>query len=126
MISIILHSGEWDKIYHAFSIASTYSAIGERVKVFITYWAIDAIVRNEIECGNEKKNQVIENGIRNGKVKSLEEMIKLGKEFGNVEVVVCSGSMELLGYNEKDMPEWVDRIGGLAEQLMESERVIFI
>ena len=59
-------------------------------------------------------------------MKGLEEMIKLGKEFGNVEVVVCSGSMELLGYREEDMPEWVDRIGGLAEQLMEGERIIFI
>ncbi len=126
MISIIVHSGEWDKIYHAFSIASTYSAIGKKVKVFITYWAIDSIVRGEIECGSEEKNAIIQKGIESGKVKDLEEMIKLGKEFGNVEVIVCSGSMELLGYREKDMPVWVDRIGGLAEQLIGGERVIFI
>jgi len=126
MISIIIHSGEWDRIYHAFSIASTYSAIGEKIKVFITYWAIDAIAKRKIECSSNEKNEIIQEGMRAGKVKSLEEMIKLGREFGNVEVIVCSGSMELLGYSENDMPEWVDRVGGLAEQLMEAERVIFI
>ncbi len=126
MISIILHSGEWDKIYHAFSIASTYSAIGQKVRIFITYWAIDTVAKGRIDCGEDEKNKIIQKGIENGKVKGLEEMIKLGKEFGNVEVVVCSGSMELLGYREEDMPEWVDRIGGLAEQLMEGERIIFI
>ena len=126
MISIIVHSGEWDKIYHAFSMASTYSAIGKKVKVFITYWAIDTIAKGKIECGSSEKNEIIQTGIESGKVKSLEEMIKLGKEFDNVEVIVCSGSMELLGYSEKNIPEWIDRIGGLAEQLMEGEKVIFI
>ena len=126
MISVVIHSGEWDRIYHAFSIASTYSAIGRKVRVFITYWAIDSIAKGRVDCGHPEKNRIISKGIEEGKVKSLDEMIRLGKEFGNVEVIVCSGSMELLGYSEEDMPEWVDRIGGLAEQLMEGEKVIFV
>ncbi|AKG90663.1 hypothetical protein GAH_02068 [Geoglobus ahangari] len=126
MISIIVHSGEWDRIYHAFSIATTYSAVGEKVKVFLTYWAIDTVVKDRVECGDERKNDVIRRGIEKGSVKGLEEMVALGKEFGNLEIVVCSGSMELLGYGESDMPPWVDRVGGLAEQLMNAEKVIFI
>ncbi|NOY11848.1 MAG: hypothetical protein GXO67_07200 [Archaeoglobi archaeon] len=126
MISIIVHSGEWDRIYHAFSIATTYSAVGEKVNVFLTYWAIDTVVKGRVECGDERKNDVIRRGIEKGSVKGLEEMVALGKEFGNLEIVVCSGSMELLGYGENDMPPWVDRVGGLAEQLMNAEKVIFI
>ncbi|WP_456478521.1 DsrE family protein [Geoglobus ahangari] len=126
MISIIVHSGEWDRIYHAFSIATTYSAVGEKVNVFLTYWAIDTVVKDRVECGDERKNNVIRRGIEKGSVKGLEEMVALGKEFGNLEIVVCSGSMELLGYSENDMPPWVDRVGGLAEQLMNAEKVIFI
>ncbi len=126
MISIIVHSGEWDRVYHAFSIATTYSAVGEKVSVFLTYWAIETVVRDRVDCGDERKNDVFRKGIENGSVKSLGEMVALGKEFGNLEVVVCSGSMELLGYSEEDLPQWVDRIGGLAEQLMNAEKVIFI
>lgn len=126
MVSIIVHSGEWDRIYHAFSIASTYSALGEKVSVFLTYWAIDTIARNAIETGNENRDVIIRKGIDEGKMKSLGEMIELGKQFGNLEVVVCSGSMSLLGYEEKDLPQWVDRVGGLAEQLMNNDKVIFI
>ncbi len=126
MISIILHSGEWDRIYHAFTIASTYSALGESVKIFLTYWAIDSIVNGKIECGDEKKNQVIEKAVEAGKIKKLEEIVRIGKEFGDFEVIACSGSMDLLGYGEKDLPEWIDRVGGLAEQLMGGDKVIFI
>lgn len=126
MISIIVHSGEWDRIYHAFSIATTYSAVGEKVSIFLTYWAIDTVAKDRVDCGDVGKNSVIRKGIEGGSIKSLAEMVALGKEFGNLEIVVCSGSMELLGYTERDMPEWIDRIGGLAEQLMNAEKVIFI
>ncbi|AIY90142.1 DsrE family protein [Geoglobus acetivorans] len=126
MISIIVHSGEWDRIYHAFSIASTYSALGEKVSIFLTYWAIDTVVRDTAETGDERKDGIIKKAMDSGKMKSLKEMIELGKQFGNVEIIVCSGSLDILGYNENDLPEWVDRVGGLAEQLMTGEKVIFI
>ncbi len=126
MISIIVHSGEWDRIYHAFSIASTYSALDKKVRVFLTYWAIESVVRGKFECGSDEKNEKIKRGMEEGKIKTIDEMVKLGKEFGNLEVVVSSGSMEVLGIKEEELPEWVDRVGGLAEQLMEAENVIFI
>ncbi|MBE8540650.1 DsrE family protein [Geoglobus acetivorans] len=126
MISIIVHSGEWDRIYHAFSMASTYSALGEKVSIFLTYWAIDTVVRDTAETGDERKDDIIKKAMDSGKMKSLGEMIELGKQFGNVEIVVCSGSLDILGYSENDLPEWVDRVGGLAEQLMTGEKVIFI
>ncbi len=126
MISIIVHSGEWDRIYHAFSIATTYSAVGEKVNIFLTYWAIDTVVKGTVDCGDENRNRVINKGLSDGRVKSLEEMASIGKEFGNLEVIVCSGSMELLGYSEEDMPQWIDRVGGLPEQLMNADKVIFI
>ncbi len=37
---IIVHSGQWDRIYHAFSIASVLASMGEEVQVFLTYWAL--------------------------------------------------------------------------------------
>ncbi|WP_456369534.1 DsrE/DsrF/DrsH-like family protein [Geoglobus sp.] len=126
MISIIVHSGEWDRIYHAFSIATTYSAVGEKVNIFLTYWAIDTVVKGTVDCGDENRNRVIDKGLSDGRVKSLEKMASIGKEFGNLEVIVCSGSMELLGYSEEDMPQWIDRVGGLPEQLMNADKVIFI
>jgi len=126
MISIIVHSGEWDRIYHAFSIASTYSALDKKVRVFLTYWAIESVARKKFDCGSREKNEKIRKGVSEGKIKSIDEIVKLGKEFGNLEVIVCSGSMEVLGIREEELPEWVDRVGGLAEQLMEAEEVIFI
>ncbi len=126
MILIILHSGEWDKVYHAFSLASTYSALDEKVSVFLTYWALDTIVNGKFDCGSDERTEKVKKGIEKGQIKSIEEIVKLGKEFGNVEIVACSGSMEVFGFKEEDLPEWVDRVGGLAEQLMNAEKVIFI
>lgn len=126
MIGIILHSGEWDRIYHALSLASMYSALGSEVSVFLTYWSIESLAKSELDCGDEKKNAVFRKAMKEGKVKELAEVVELGKKFGNLEIVACSGSMEILGYNHSDLPEWVDRVAGLGEFLLNAERVIFI
>jgi peroxiredoxin family protein len=43
-----------------------------------------------------------------------------------MEIIACSGSMEIFRYELSDLPEWVDRIAGLGEFLMNTEKVIFI
>ena len=126
MIGIILHSGEWDRIYHAFSLASMYSALESRVTVFLTYWSIESLANGKLDCGDERKNEVFRKAMEEGKVKELAEMVELGKAFGNLEIIACSGSMEIFGYELSDLPEWVDRVAGLGEFLMNTEKVIFI
>lgn len=126
MIAIILHSGEWDRIYHGLSLASMYSALEKKVVIFLTYWSLKTVVEGGMNCGDKEKDEIMKKAYNNGKVKDLTEMVEMGKAFGNLEIVACSGSMEILGIKDDDMPNWVDRVGGLGEILMNADNVIFI
>ncbi len=125
MHGIIIHSGEWDKVYHAFNIASVYSSLGEEVVVFLTYWAVDTIVNKKIDCGDKERTEIICREINSGKIRRLDEAIKIGKAFGKLRVVVCSATLEILGIDENKLPSWVDGVGGLTE-VLESNNLVFI
>lgn len=114
---IIVHSGQWDRIYHAFSIASVLASMGEEVQVFLTYWALRNICRGEKIFDGDEERQAIESGIKRGILRELEQLVNLGKSFGRMRIIACSGSMELFGLREDELPEWVDKVGGLTEVL---------
>jgi len=58
-------------------------------------------------------------------LKRLEDVAKLAKEIGDVRIKACITTLKLLGLEEKDLPSWVDEVGGLAEVLSAGE-VIFV
>jgi peroxiredoxin family protein len=126
LIGIIVHSGEFDRIYHALTLASMYSALEKKVAVFLTYWCLDTLAKRRKDCGDERKNEIFREGMESGKIKELDEVVELGKSFGNLEILACSGSMEIFGYELSELPKWVDRIAGLGEFLMGVEGIIFI
>jgi peroxiredoxin family protein len=124
MVGIIVHSGDWDRIYHALSIASNFAAFEKKVIVFLTYWAVQTVVRGEI-ISKDGDTGVLREGLRTGVLKRLEDVAKLAKEIGDVRIKACITTLKLLGLEEKDLPSWVDEVGGLAEVLSAGE-VIFV
>ncbi|AGK61536.1 hypothetical protein Asulf_01559 [Archaeoglobus sulfaticallidus PM70-1] len=127
MHGIIIHSGDWDRIYHAFNIASVYGSSDQEVVVLLTYWALRTAIESAKEVGvkDGEKEEILRNGISRGVIKRLEDMIKLAKSTGNVRIGVCPVSLSLLGYEEKDLPDWVDEVSSLFDALS-MENVIFI
>ncbi len=122
---IIIHSGQLDRIYHGFSIASVLASMGEEVQVFLTYWALRNLCNGEKVFDSEEEREVIEKGIKRGILREINQIVNLGKAFGNMIVIACSGSMELFGIKEEELPEWVDKVGGLTE-VLGGDNFIFI
>ncbi len=122
---IIIHSGEWDKIYHAFNIATVLASMGEETIVFLTYWALKNLCEGKEVFSDEEQAEKIRDGKRRGIVKELSQVVNLGKSFGKLKVVACSSSLELFGIKESDLPEWVDKVGGLTE-VIGADNVIFV
>jgi peroxiredoxin family protein len=125
MNGIILHSGEWDRIYHAFNIASVLSSMGEETIVFLTYWALRNICENIKFFERDEEKRAIEEGIQKGIIKELEHIVNLGKSFGKLRIIACSASMELFGIDKEKLPRWVDKVGGLSE-VIGMDHIIFI
>ncbi len=124
MPSIIIHSGDWDRIYHGLNLASMYAFFEKEVRVFLTYWAVQTVVRGEVisEGGNA---EIIRNGLQTGIIKRLEDVVNIAKSLGDVKITACITTLKLLGIDEKELPSWVDRVGGLAE-VLSTNNVIFI
>lgn len=122
---IIVHNGKWDRIYHAFSIATVLASMGEETQMFLTYWALKNICRKEKAFDGEGERKIIDEGIKKGILREMDQLANLGKSFGTLRIIACSGSMELFGIKKEELPIWVDRIGGLTE-VLGADNIIFI
>ncbi|WP_202319306.1 hypothetical protein [Archaeoglobus neptunius] len=122
---IIIHSGEWDRIYHGFSIASVLASMGEETQVFLSYWALKNLCRGYEVFESEEAEREIREGMKKGIVKRIEQVVNVGKAFGTLRVIACSGSMALFNIREDELPSWVDKVGGLTE-VLGADNVIFI
>ncbi len=154
--SMVVMSGDLDKLLAAFIIATGAAAMYEKVIMFFTFWAIPLlkdpnkkvpkdIVSKAFEimlpqntkglklssmnmCGMGPA--MIKGLMKKHNVKSLGDLIKLSGEMGNVEIYVCQMSMDLMGYKWEEMIPYPNmKSAGVAKFLAEagqSKATIFI
>lgn len=99
-ICIFLHSGSYDRIYHALSIAMIAQAQEKGVHIFCSFDAL-------------KKFKKGAQGIKKGGLEPLPKLIKEAKELGRLKIYACAGSMSLLNISRDELIEEVDRSMGL-------------
>lgn len=128
-LTIILHSGDWWKVYHALSIASSAAVMGEEVIIFLTYWALQKFTRNAIESDicDDTEDEFIHSAMKRGLVRPIGEMANLSKQVG-VKIFACSGSMSLFNLELDDLVDEVEGVMGMAEFLDKAENasILFI
>lgn len=131
-LSMVIFSGDMDKILAALIIATGAAAYDMKVKLFFTFWAISALRdpgkqgrgKNLIEkmfgmmlpkgsaklklskmnmCG--MGTAMIKGIMKKHKVASLEEMLKTAGELG-IEINICEMSMNLMGFKREEMIDY--------------------
>jgi len=131
-LSMVIFSGEMDKILAGLIIATGAAAYDMKVKLFFTFWAISALRdpgkkgkgKNLIEkmfgmmlpkgssklklskmnmCG--MGTAMIKGIMKKHKVASIEEMLKTAGELG-VEINICEMSMNLMGFKREEMIDY--------------------
>ena len=128
-LSMVVFSGDLDKILAALIISTGASAYDMKVKLFFTFWAISAL-RDPEKSGKGKNlmekmfgmmlprgagkvklsnmnmggmgTAMIKGIMKKHKVASLEEMFKTAGELG-VEINICEMSMNLMGFKKEEM-----------------------
>ena len=131
-LSMVIFSGDMDKILAALIIATGAAAYDMKVKLFFTFWAISALRdpgkqgkgKNLIEKmfgmmlpkGSAKLKlskmnmggmgtAMIKGIMKKHKVASLEEMLKTAGELG-IEINICEMSMNLMGFKREEMIDY--------------------
>ncbi len=147
-ISIVVFSGELDKLLAAMIIATGATAMDMKVKLFFTFWATAALrdkkkkvtgkdfmskmfgimlPKGSSKVKLSKMNMggmgilMIKNLMKKKNVASLEEMLITAGELG-VEINVCEMSMDLMGIKKEELIDYPHlNICGVATFLVDAE-----
>jgi peroxiredoxin family protein len=145
-LSMVVFSGDMDKAFASFIIATGAAAMGLEVSMFFTFWGLSVVKKGKAYEGKnllEKgftammpagTNQLslsqmnyfgagarlIRKIMRDHEVASLDELVELARELG-VRMVVCDMSRELLGVRDDELMDGLE-VGGVATFLGDAAR----
>lgn len=133
-MAIIVHSGTMDKLFPVFMLASTAGSMDTQVHLFFTFWGLSALKKGGLEKAKLPGIMSIGTGMMKGRMKkanvpSLEDLLKMCKETGNVKLYACSTTMDLMKVKKEDLIPEVDDIVGAAtftEIALKSQTSLFI
>ncbi len=127
-LTIILHSGDLDKIYSALIIANGALAMGMKASIFFTFWGIQRLRKGGLDRGPLSKMNLfglgrlmIKKRMRTANVASLERLIKDFKELGG-RIIACEMTMEIMGIKKEDLNVYlIDEYGAVGTYINEAK-----
>ena len=109
--TIIVHSGDMDKVYSALIIGNGALAMGMEVSLFFTFWGLQRLKKGGLEKGPLSKMNMFGLGklminwkMKKAHVASLERMIQDFKELGG-KILACDMTMDIMGIKKEDLRE---------------------
>ena len=107
--TIIVHSGEMDKVYSALIIGNGALAMGMDVSMYFTFWGLQRLKKGALEKGPLSKMNMLGLGklmikrkIKRANVASLEKLFADFLELGG-KVLACDMTMEIMGVKKEDL-----------------------
>ena len=106
--TIIVHSGDMDKIYSALIVSNGALSMGMEASLFFTFWGLQRLQKGGLEKGPLSKMNFLGLGkwMINGRMKkanvvSLERLLNDFRELGG-KVIACEMTMEIMGIDKKE------------------------
>jgi len=135
-ITIILHSGDMDKLYSALIIGNGALAMGMQASTYFTFWGLQRLQKGGLNKGPLSKMHMlglgkwmIQRRMKKANVASLEKLMQDYKDLGG-KIIACDMTMEIMGLRREDLREdWVDEFGAVGtyvREVRESEITLFI
>jgi peroxiredoxin family protein len=131
-LSIVMFSGTADKLHAAATLAAGAAAMGRPVNILLQYWALDAFRADRVGVDHGLAYEATAPGaskpVDGTKAIPWLDTFRMAKELGEMSIVACSGSLDVLGIDVTDLDPLVDSSGGIATFLMTAEdgQVLFI
>jgi len=118
-IALIVHSGTIDKLYSAFILGSTATAMGMEAHLYFTFWGLKALTKGGMENAGlpaeyADLEETLKNRLKDMNYPSPYELLKRMKDSGLLTIYACSPSMEMFGVKRGDLIPEVDQIAGAA------------
>ena len=116
-VTIILHSGDYDRASYALTLALVTLASGIEVYMLLTFEGLSRFTRGHLtDLGEETSPKVrtnIKQGLESGSIQSLETQLTDAKKLG-LKLYACPNAMAALNIALSDLLDEIDNIMGLA------------
>ncbi len=134
--TIIVHSGDMDKIYSALIVANGALSMGMEASLYFTFWGLQRLQKGGLEKGPLSKMHflglgkwMIKRRMKQANVASLERLLNDFRELGG-KVIACEMTMEIMGVSKEDMnQDLIDEYGAVGtyvREARESKITLFI
>jgi len=126
--TIILHSGDMDKVYSALIIGNGALSMGMEATIYFTFWGLQRLKKGGLEKGKLSKMNML--GLGRSMVKSrmakagvadLEKLMSDYKELGG-KIIACEMTMEVMGIKKEDLRlELIDEFGAVGTYINDAK-----
>jgi len=114
-VTIILHSGSYDRVTNALSLAIVALSMEMEAHILLTYDGLRRFIKGHLEDldGTDAGLfNMMQQGIDSGRFHTIEEKLETAHEMG-LNLYACTTAMATLGIEKEDLVEEVDEIMGL-------------
>ncbi len=135
-VTIIVHSGDMDKLYSALIIANGALSMGMEASLYFTFWGLERLKKKGLERGPLSRMNLmglgkwmVQRRMKKAKVVSLERLLADFKELGG-KIIACEMTMEIMGIRPEDLrQDLIDdygAVGAYMQEARESTVTLFI
>ena len=125
--TIVLHSGDMDKVYSALIIGNGALAMGMEASIYFTFWGLQRLQKGGLEKGPLSKMHMLGLGkwmikqrMKKANVAPLERLFQDFKELGG-KVIACEMTMEIMGISRQGLREdLIDEYGAVGSYIQEA------
>lgn len=134
--TIIVHSGEMDKVYSALIIGNGALSMGMEVSMYFTFWGLQRLRKGKLEEGALSRMNFLGLGkwfikrkMKKANVRSLQKLLTDFVELGG-KIFACDMTMDIMGISKEDLRDDVITeycaVGTYIKEARESEITLFI
>ena len=125
--TIILHSGDMDKVYSALIVGNGALAMGMEASIYFTFWGLQRLQKGGLEKGLLSSMHflglgkwMVKQRMKKANVASLERLFQDFKELGG-KIIACEMTMEIMGIRRQDLREdLIDEYGAVGSYIQEA------
>lgn len=134
--TIVVQSGDMDKLYSSLIISNGALAMGMEVSLFFTFWGLQRLTKGGLDKGPLSKMHMLGLGkwmikrrMKDKNVRALQAMARDFKELGG-RIFACDMTMDIMGVKAEDLEqELIEEycaVGTYIKEARESSVTLFI
>jgi len=126
-VTIVLHSGDMDKVYSALIIGNGALAMGMEASIYCTFWGLQRLTKGGLDKGPLSKMHflglgkwMVKQRMKKANVAALERLLQDFKDLGG-KIIACEMTMEIMGIRRQDLREdLIDEYGAVGTYIREA------